>query len=483
MKKISFFLLFISISLTSFAQTDHPYKFEITNLPDTTVYLANYYGEKLYYADTTQSVNGKFSFKKVKPEKEGKFAVVIPGPKYFEIIIADGENIQMQTDTTDLVKNLKVIASKNNEIMYAYVNFLTEKRAEREVLSKELEANEGTPEITAKIKERYNALNDEVLTYQRKVADDNPNYFISKEIRMSLDVEPPLELRDDRQKAYYYFKENYFDNIDLQDDRIVNTPIFHTRFVNFLNTTLIQDPDTIIAAFDKMAKTLDPKSEVFKYTVHYTTYNAETSKIMGMDKVFVHMVDTYYTPGQAYWLDEEKRANIQKKADEKRKTLIGKKVPELILADTNETWISTHRDIKNKYVVLFFYDPDCGHCKKETPKLVDFYKNYGGDVAIYAISSDNTEKWNKFIVKNDMTFYNVAIPAKAYNDAEYATNLIMSRKTNYESLKYSETFDIFSTPKIFILDQDRVIRAKDIGVEQIEGILNRLTETDKPAEK
>jgi hypothetical protein len=31
-----------------------------------------------------------------------------------------------------------------------------------------------------------------------------------------------------------------------------------------------------------------------------------------------------------------------------------------------------------------------------------------------------------------------------------------------------------TTPKILILDENKIIRAKDIGVEQLEGILDRL---------
>jgi hypothetical protein len=68
----------------------------------------------------------------------------------------------------------------------------------------------------------------------------------------------------------------------------------------------------------------------------------------------------------------------------------------------------------------------------------------------------------------------VAIPPKAYKDSEYATNLILTKKTTYQSLKYQETFDVFTTPKIFVLDENKVIRAKDIGVEQLEGIIDRL---------
>lgn len=476
-------LLFVSFTFTASAQKGNQakaYHFEVKGAKDTVVYLANYYGEKLYYADTAYADNrGRFAFKAIKPEHEGKFAVVLPGPKYFEIIIADGERIEMSTDTTDFVANMKVIESENNRIMYDFVDYLADKKTKREKLFKQLEAEEGNPAVTAKLKEEYNALNEEVIQYQKDLLSKHPNKLAAKEIMMSVDVEVPSALHEDRDKAYYWYKRNYFNHIDLKDDRIVRLPIFHSKLITYLNKTVIQDPDTIVKAIDEVVAKTEPGSEVFKYVVHYSTYNFETSKIMGMDKVFVHMVDNYYKKGIANWMSDDKLENIKEKADTKRYTLIGRAAPELILMDTSETWVSTHRDIKSKYVLLYFYDPDCGHCKKETPKLVDFYNAYEGDLTVFAISGDRGDKWTKFIKKNKMPFVNVSIPQKAYDDADYATNLIVTRKTNYMSLKYQEHFDVYSTPKMILLDQKRVVRAKDIGVEQLGELLQRIDEMDE----
>jgi peroxiredoxin len=479
MTRLLLFTFFISAA--ALAQ-ESAYKFQVKGAEDTTIYLANYYGEKLYYADTARSdAQGKFSFDQISSEKEGKYAVVVPGPKYFEIIIADGENIEMTTDTSDLVANMQVLASENNRIMYDYVHYLADKKTMREAIMQGIEEAGDDEKAKEKFRDQFRELNDEVMAYQKKVIEEHPERYAAQEINMSMDPEVPEEFREDREQSYFWFKNNYWNHFDLKDDRLVRTPIYHTKLVNYLNKTVIQHPDTLIGTIDAFIAKMDPSSELFKYTVHYTTYNFETSKIMGLDEVFVHMVDKYYKTGMATWMDEEKLETITEKADAKKTTLIGRKAPTLVLADTTgENWISTTRDIQADYVVLFFYDPDCGHCKKETPKLVEFFNNYeDDDLAIYAVSSDNTEKWNKFIKKNEMNFYNVSIPQKAYESAEYATNLITSGKTNYKSLKYQETFDIFSTPKIFVLDKERIIRAKDIGVEQIGDFLERFKKAEK----
>lgn len=477
-------ILLFSIGLFSFTQLlaqSNPYQFQVENVKDTVVYLANYYGDKLYYADTAYAdAGGNFSFKAIPEENQGKYAVVIPGPKFFDIVIADNEEINIKTDTTDLVNNLTVIKSQNNKVMYEYMHFLNERRKDREALVVKLEENEGNEEAQQAIRDEYTLLNNRVITYQKEIAANNEPLFIAKEIMMSVDPEVPEELRSDQTLGYYYFKDHYFDNINLKDDRIVRTSIFHNKLDNYLNKTLIQNPDSIIVGVDKLVSKLDRGSEVFKYVVHYTTYNFETSKIMGMDKVFVHMVDTYYKDDIAFWMNTDNIKKLKDKADEKRNTLIGLKAPELILVDTANNWISTYKNSNTKYRLLFFYDPDCGHCKKETPKLVDFYKNHTPkNITIFAVSSNNDDKWRQFVKKNDMTFYNMCIPARAYTDADYATNLITSGTTTYKSLKYQETFDVVTTPKIILLDENNVILAKDIAVEQVEGFISRFEESQK----
>ncbi len=95
---------------------DKPYQFEVPGAADSTIYLANYYGSKLYYADTAVADNrGRFAFHRIKDDAQGKYAVVMPGPKYFEMIIADGEDIDMATDTADAVGHMQVRKSENNK--------------------------------------------------------------------------------------------------------------------------------------------------------------------------------------------------------------------------------------------------------------------------------------------------------------------------------------------------------------------------------
>jgi len=84
-------ILILTLILTSSTLTAQKLSFTVDNVADSTVYLARYFGPKLYYADTTEMKDGKFSFDASKHDR-GLFAIVIPGGKYFEFI-HDNEDV------------------------------------------------------------------------------------------------------------------------------------------------------------------------------------------------------------------------------------------------------------------------------------------------------------------------------------------------------------------------------------------------------
>ena len=114
-------------------------------------------------------------------------------------------------------------------------------------------------------------LSKEVAAYQRNLAELHKNKLVGKIVKMSTDVEIPEAPKNsdgtlkDSSFAYKYFRTHYFDNIDLNDDNMLNTPIFHNKLeFYFGNNMMVPVPDSIIKyAFDFIDR-LNPKSELFK---------------------------------------------------------------------------------------------------------------------------------------------------------------------------------------------------------------------------
>ena len=59
------------------------------------------------------------------------------------------------------------------------------------------------------------------------------------------------------------------------------------------------------------------------------------------------------------------------------------------------------------------------------------------------------------------------------NAQDSATALIYGGVTNIESLNFRTTFDVYATPKLFLLDKDKKIIAKQVGAVQLAEILSQ----------
>ena len=211
-------------------------------------------------------------------------------------------------------------------------------------------------------------------------------------------------------------------------------------------------PDSINAAADYLVELARPNSEVFKFVVWWITNTYETSNIMGMDAVFVHMADKYYTAEQAFWVDSTGLAKIQDRARTLKPLLLGQKAKNLVLEDTSGVYRSLN-DVKSPYTILIFWDPDCGHCQKAMPKLKDLYDKFKiKGVQVYAVDDAvEEEKWKKYIREHNLNWINVA-------DLQTHNN-------------FRHDYDLTSTPQIFLLDDTKTIIAKRIDVETLGDLL------------
>ena len=488
MKKILFFLaLFTAIGKANAQKLE----FNIEGLKDTTVFLAKYFGPKLYYADTVESKNGKIVFDGSK-QQGGLMAVVIPGPAYFEFLHDDEDVIINIADQKNLVGTLEVEKGDGNKAFYEYVNFMT---VNQKALRAAVDARDGFDKDSKEYKkeqEKIEALNKEKLEFQKNIRSKNEGKFISTMIAMTMEIEIPDYPRDkdgnvlDSAYKYHYFINHYWDGVDFKDPKVVNTPIYHNKLDKFFSPKgVLQIPDTISYYADWMLGQMDQvdqTNKMFQYTCHHITYKYETSKIMGMDKVFWHMGVNYYCPKEttkAFWMSDENLDKMCERVNKVGRTIIGSPAPMLILTDsTEQNWINSY-EIDAEYTVLYFWDPNCGHCKKVTPKLQTLYdekfKEYG--VEIYAVgkaTGSDFEAWKKFIRDNGLTFINVGLTKNIYNDAMKDPRPLLEH-TTLQSLNYSDTYDIYSTPRIFILDKDKKIVAKQLSIAQLEAIIDDLT--------
>ncbi|MBK9732226.1 MAG: DUF5106 domain-containing protein [Chitinophagaceae bacterium] len=376
------------------------------------------------------------------------------------MLVDKEQHFSMETTWDDPINNMKVKNSKDNEQFYEYLKFavqLQKQSMETQEKFKTAKTKADSSAISTELK-----TNDEKMSgYRKNFIQQNPETFLAKIFTTLPEPEIPKEIptlpngRKDSTFAYRYYKSHYLDNVDFSDSRLLRTPLFAPKVEKYIKDLTPQTPDSINVSAELLVEKAKADSEVFKYVLWWITYNYETSKVMGMDEVFVHMVEKYYMTGQAYWLDSAALVKIVDRARKIAPNIIGNTAPELALKDTLGQWQILSK-VPAKYTILIFWDPDCGHCQKEIPKVKEVYDKWKSKgVQVYAVDIEvDDAKWRKFIRDNKLDWINV-------NDINHQSN-------------FRQLYDIYSTPVIYILDDKKVIRAKRIGAEQIDELLNHL---------
>ena len=469
MRRLMFTLLLLGSMSMAFGQkTGYQIDFNIEGCQAGKVVLAYYYGDKQYIKDSTRvDDKGRFVFKGEKALDQGIYIVVMPPDnKYFEVIIDEDQHFSVNSVFATPIKSMKVTGNEENVRFYSYLKFLNDQKTKSEPVSKQMEELQKadsvgyreSPEFK-KLQKQMTAIDEEVKDYKNKFITDYPKALLTKVFLASKDPEVPEAPKNedgsiDSTFAWRYFKDHYWDLVDFSDDRIIRTPVYHSKLERFMSKTIYQVPDSIIKEATLLIEKTRESNELFKYTVFWITSHFETSKQMGMDAVFVHMAKNYYMTGQAFWADSSTVAKIGERAQKLDYSLIGKVAPNLIMNDTAGKIQILHA-IPTDYTIAYFWDPDCGHCKKVTPKVKEFYDAFKDElsVEVYGVNTNSKERedWLKYIIDNKLDWINVEDP---------------EQKTAYKYL-----YDIYSTPVIYLLDKDKKIIAKRIGAEDLENFI------------
>ena len=486
MNKVLFFLLVF----VSFYGNAQKIKLKVSGEKDTTVFLVKYYGKGMYYADTAVMKNGQVEFDG-KKQKPGVYALLLSGQKYFDFLL-NNEEVVIETTSPDFIPTMKVKKSTENTIFLEYVQFMNEKRNKAKELSDQREKLKKEDPSYKVLSSQLEELSKEVALYQKNLAEVHKNKLVGKIVKMSTDIEIPTAPKNpdgtikDSSFAYKYYRSHYFDNIDLNDDNLLNTPIFHNKLdFYFGNNMMVPVPDSIIKYAYDFIDRLNPKSELFKYALTHITSTYEKSNIMGMDKVFVYMGQKYYCSknpdgsSNISWMEDDKLKELCKKVKVNKNLVIGVRPPNLSLVDSTDNNWKDFYSLKSDFTILYFWDPECGHCKKTTPKLGELYtkKLKSRNVEVYAVGKavgEDFKKWKDFIKEHKLEFINVALTEKLYSAAMKDALLFVPKYTSVEALNYQDTYDVYATPKVFVLDKDKKIIAKGLSLYQIEEMLDFL---------
>ena len=456
-------ILALIFSANCFAQTGYKIRFKVDGLRDTTAYLGYYYGESTFVKDTAK-VNhvGEFTFDGKQTLPQGVYFLVLNKTRIFELVVGQNQNFSLETSTADYVKNMKVTGDVDNKLFFENMIFNMERHLEAEPFIKTIQDSTLSENQKQEARENFTKVNEKVMAYQDKVIKEHPGTLTARIFKAN----KPIKIPDPPKKAdgsidstfqLKWYREHFFDNFDLADDALIRMPrpIYQEKINEYLDKLYAPQADTLKRALTRVVAKAKKNPETYKYAVWVAVLKYQNPEIMGLDEVFVHLNDSYFANGEMdFWANAQMKKNLKDHADRLRKSLIGQKGSNLIMQDVNLKPRALY-DIKNKYTVLYIFDPDCGSCKKETPKLVEFYNKKKFDVQVYAVSADTSMvKMREYISEMKMKWITVNGPRTYVGP-------------------YQDLYDANTTPTLYVLDNEKKIIGKKIPAEKLEEFLTQ----------
>ena len=497
MKKLLLAAVFCFYSLVAVAQSGYEITINLKNCNDTLAYLTYYQFDKTLIKDTCTTIkNGKIVFKGKEKLDKGIYSLVSQGKSiYFDFFIDENtQKLELKSEATQNIgKELTALNSPLENNFFSYVQYINQQNKDFQAFKQtaKLATKKDTLELNNKAKEVEKNINNFEENF---IADHKGSYIADvmnlKAEKLLKDIQKASNGRPDSIQVYNYYKKHYWDNVDFTDDGIIRNPFFNTKLKRYFESVVVMHPDSVFVEIEKIMTKTKPGSLTYKLLLAHFTYTYETSKIMGFDKVFVYMSDKYFKTGKANGIydDNDVVQKIIKRADKLKPLLIGAMAQDLFMiraedfpkmkamgfenAKNSEEMTNVYyknvdqvskmyvklSEVKADYTVLLFWDVDCGHCQKEVPILLEQYNDLikeKKDIKVFSVYMQHEgDKYLKYINENKLPWINV------YDGAHY-NNAV-------------EKYDVYSTPVIYILDKNKVIKAKRIDASQLKTMIKAI---------
>lgn len=436
--------IFLCLLLTGIAvqaQTNkvgHEIQVQIQGISDTSLILAHRFGDKFYTDDTIRlDQNGRGVFAGPKELDPGMYQLVLPDKSFFDFFIDQNQNFSIQSKAGQLLEHSKAIGESMNQLFFewqrAHLN-LRNTPAMKEVWDTTL--------LAAGL-----SLVGKFLTSLRPF--EIPEQLLNKE-----------GFKDNQLAQYHYYKDHFFDQTDLSDSRLLKTPVILNKLSQFFTKVAPPHPDSLALYCDWVLAKAAPSPEVFQYTLQFLLNHFSEPQLMGTDAVYVHLAEKYYLNGRADWIDADNLKQITNRVNELKPLLIGRLAPRIKGLQTPDNKPVDPFEENHKWSVLYFWEPNCGHCKKATPELFALYpyiKSIGGEV--YAINTRlDLIAWNDFIAEHELSWVNLYSP-------DHTREIL-------------ENYQAWTTPLVYILDSKKQIIAKDLAVSQVKEYMEYLNSSE-----
>ena len=442
----------------------------VSPLKKCLIYLGTYYGKSIVLSDSAMlDEKGHGTFKNANKLTEGIYFIVSPQKVIqFEFLIGNQQHFSITADTT-LKDNVVITGSPDNDLFKEYSKLSVEKGKKIAGLLKQLE-NTKTKHDSTSIKTEITKENNALQNYREDLIHKHPTSLLATLLTAMKRPEVPnipiVKGRADSSYPYRFVKDHFWDDVSFNDDRLLHTPFFEPKLDDYLKYYVSPEPDSIISEIKYILLSARTGKELYPYLLTKFTNKYINPEFMGQDKVFIYLFENFYAKGDTTFLNTSSRKTIFDRAYSMLANQIGNPAPVLNLVDTTGKTRSLY-GLKGAFTLVVFWDPTCGHCKEELPRVDSIYKAKwkGLGLQLYSvnIAEKTMDELKKFVHdKSFSTDWIYTYEPKATTEAQQAAG-----QANFRQL-----YDVFKTPTLYLLDEKKNIIAKQLTIDQFDRLID-----------
>jgi thiol-disulfide isomerase/thioredoxin len=420
---------------------------------DSIFYLANYYADKFFISDTSTGKPGSVRFTGENQLKQGIYILANQKKeKVIEFLVGEEQFFTISFGEDLNPEKAVINGSIDNQLFFEHIGKVNKVYSQVQQIQTELAKLENEPDKKDALTAKIDSLNKNIADFRLSIIEEKPNILFTKILLAMQEPEIPSMLNDDKEAAFKYYKSNFWKTFDLSDERLLMTPLLPRKLESYFTQLVLPIADSIIKETDYLISLTKENQTMSDFLIWHFVTEYQTPKIMGLDKVFVHIADNYFSIGKLSNVTPSVLENVMERANKMRNSLIGNLAPDLMLIDTTGKFRS-FRELNSDFIVLVFWDQTCSHCKNEMAIIDELFSSKKYDLDVYAINSTNDfDAWKKYVKDKNYQWVHV--------------NGTKSITQDFHNL-----YDIYSVPVIYVLDKTKTIIGKRISAAQIEGIL------------
>ena len=303
-------------------------------------------------------------------------------------------------------------------------------------------------------------LNDEFFN-NLKAVQDSPAYVedLSGSTREIIKMfYPQIEVSQKQFKTHKKLINNTLVRALKYEDLLFNSPFLNQALDFVYGKCVSPDYDSSYFSCDMFLRQIKDEN-MYRYVLNWMLYNYETSKVLGSENVFIDLALNHLKP--ILTPTDTNGYAVLGKAESLNPNRMGSTARDFKFKDLSNGVIKNMHDVEGLFKIIFFYDPDCHHCKEVYPKaqaLHDSILDRG--VSFLAMSVDGNKK-----------------TIQEFKDEVDSNSSSVLFGYENEPGDFVGKYYIPVTPGIYILDANNRVKARGLSVMDLRELMKTFVGT------